>query len=378
MALPLEIRAGSRVDLSWRLGRVLGIVLLVVTTPYLVETFRLSQITGALILAIAVVGLNLLSGFAGQISLGHAAFFGIGAYTTGVMTVTYDYGVVTSIVAGMALCFVVGVVVGLPALRVQGMYLALVTLAVGVLLPSLIRRFDDLTGGSSGLFGMTFDAPEGITYFVGRAGQTVWLYYVTVVALLLSCLVVWNLMTGRVGRAVITLRDNEAAATVMGVNRAFVRTVVFGISAAIAGLAGSLFAVNSGVLTPETVSLLLTINLLVAMVLGGSGSFWGPVFGAFIIYFVPVWTSDLSQGPISGVIFGALVIALVFVLPGGLAGGLTSLLRRLVIVVPQPPTQGEVDQTSSLPDDLSDDPAGFEAEPTTDPEPRPAARLARR
>lgn len=376
MALPLEIRAGSTLDRGWRLGRVVGVLVLIIAIPYLVETFRLGQITGALILAIAIVGLNLLSGFGGQISLGHAAFFGIGAYTTGAMTITYDYGVVTSFVVGMLLCFVVGVVVGLPALRLQGMYLALVTLSVGVLLPSLIRRFDTLTGGSSGLFGMKFEPPSGVAYFAGRAGGTVWMYYVTVVALVLSCLVVWNLMNGRIGRAVITLRDNEAAAMVMGVNRAFVRTVVFGTSAAIAGLAGSLFAVNSGVLTPESVSLLLTINLLVGMVLGGRASFWGPVFGAFVIYFVPVWTSDLSEGPISGVIFGALVIVLVFVLPGGLAGGLTSLLRHLVVVVPQPPGHGEVSRSSSLPDDLSDDPAGFAHDGRPDGDKVPAAHLA--
>lgn len=370
MTLPLEIRGGSPLDRGWRLGRAVALLLLLLATPYLFETFRLSQITSALILAIAVVGLNLLSGFAGQISLGHAAFFGIGAYTTGAMTVTYDYSVPLSFAVGMVLCFVVGVVVGLPALRLQGMYLALVTLAVGVLLPSLIRRFDTLTGGSSGLFGMEFEPPQ-MAYFAGRAGSTVWIYYVTVVALLLSCLVVWNLMNGRIGRAVVALRDNEAAAIVMGVNRAFVRTVVFGISAAIAGLAGGIFAVNSGVLTPESVSLLLTINLLVAMVLGGRSSFWGPVFGAFIIYFVPVWTSDLSQGPISGVIFGALVIALVFLMPGGLAGGLNALLRRLVVIVPQPPRSGEVEKSSTLPSDLSDDPAGFQSEPA------PTAHLAR-
>ncbi|MBS42458.1 MAG: branched-chain amino acid ABC transporter permease [Nocardioides sp.] len=336
MSLPYRIPAGSPLDRGWRLARVAAVVVLVLALPYLVATFQLSQITSALILAVAVVGLNLLSGFAGQISLGHAAFFGIGAYTTGVMTVTYDYGAWTSFVVGMLLCFVVGVAVGLPALRVQGMYLALVTLAVGVLLPSLIRRFDDLTGGSSGLFGMEL-APPDTAYFAGRAGETVWMYYVTVGALVLSCLVVWNLMNGRMGRAVVALRDNEAAAIVMGVNRAFVRTVVFGISAAIAGLAGSLFAVSAGVLTPESVSLLLTINLLVAMVLGGRASFWGPVFGGLIIYFVPIWTSDLSQGPISGVLFGALVIALVFLMPGGLTGGLTSLVHRVVVVEPRPP-----------------------------------------
>ncbi|MDQ6522941.1 branched-chain amino acid ABC transporter permease [Nocardioides sp. LHD-245] len=356
MALPVHIPAGSRADIGWRVGRVVLIALLVFATPYLVPSFRLSQITGALVLAIAVVGLNLLSGFAGQISLGHAAFFGIGAYTTGVMTVKWETAVPITLVVGMVLCFVVGVLVGLPALRLQGMYLALVTLAVGVLLPSLIRRFDGLTGGSSGLFGMEWE-PPGIAYFAGRGGETVWLYYVTVVALVLACVVVWNVMHSRIGRAVVALRDNEAPAIMTGINRAFVRTVVFGLSASIAGLAGGIFAVQAGILTPEAVSLLLTINLLVAMIIGGRASYWGPVFGAFVIYFVPVWTSDLSQGPISGVLFGALVILLVFVMPNGLAGGLTSLVRRVVVVVPQPP-RGATEGPSPVPVEPGDPAAG--------------------
>ena len=356
MALPFEIRAGSTLDRAWRLARAVLLVLVVVATPYMVATFRLSQITGALILGIAVVGLNLLSGFAGPISLGHAAFFGIGAYTTSVLTVSHEWSVLATFLVGMVLCFVVGLVVGLPALRIQGTYLALVTLAVGVLFPSLIRRFDSLTGGSGGMFGMKFQPPD-LAYFAGQAGETVWMYYVVVAALCLVCLVVWNLMNGRIGRAVVALRDNEAAAIVMGVNRAFVRTVVFGLSAAIAGLAGGLFAVYAGAITPDSVSLLLTINLLVAMILGGRASFWGPIFGGFIIYFVPVWTGNLSQGPISGVFFGALVILMVFVMPSGLAGGLNRLIRRIVVITPTPPSASEVSISSSLPGDMSEEPA---------------------
>jgi branched-chain amino acid transport system permease protein len=264
--------------------------------------------------------------------------------------------VLATFLVGMLFCFVVGVVVGLPALRLQGMYLALVTLAVGVLLPSLIRRFDSLTGGSRGMFGMTYEPPD-VTYFAGRAGETVWMYYVVVTGLCLSCLVVWNLMNGRIGRAVVALRDNEAAAIVMGVNRAYVRTVVFGLSAAIAGLSGGLFAVHAGAVTPDSVSLLLTISLLVAMILGGRASFWGPIFGAFVIYFVPVWAGNLSQGPISGVFFGALVILMVFVMPSGLAGGLNGLIRRVVLITPTPPSASEVSTSSSLPGDMSEESA---------------------
>jgi branched-chain amino acid transport system permease protein len=330
MSLPFEIPQGSALDRVFRIAGPLALLALVVGMPYLVPSFRLGQITAALILAIAVVALNLLSGFAGQISLGHAAFFGIGAYTTGVMQIHYGWSALPTIVLGMVLSFVVGVLVGLPALRLRGMYLALVTLAVGVLFPSLIRRFDDLTGGASGLFGIEVNPPE-IAYFSGYAGRTVWMYYVSIVGLTLASLVVWNLMRSRVGRAVVALRDHETAAIVVGVNRAFVRTVVFGLSGALASMGGSLYALNVGILTPDSFSLLLTINLLVAMVLGGTASYWGPIFGAFIIYFVPIWTADAAQGPVAGALFGVVVIIMVFTLPTGLAGGGKKLLGKVVV-----------------------------------------------
>src|SRR5690606_33189698 len=157
---------------------------------------------------------------------GHAAFFGLGAYTTGIMQVHYGWSALPTIVVGMVLSFVAGVLVGLPALRLRGLYLALVTLAVGVLFPRLIRRLGDLTGGALGLFGVTVTPPE-VASCSGHAGRVVWMYYASIAGLLLACLVVWNLMRGRIGRAVVALKDHETAAIVVGVNRAFVRTVVF-------------------------------------------------------------------------------------------------------------------------------------------------------
>ena len=246
------------------------------------------------------------------------------------MQIQYGWSAIPTIVLGMVLSFVAGVLVGLPALRLRGMYLALVTLAVGVLFPSLVRRFQDLTGGATGLFGVEVHPPD-IAYFSGHAGKTVWMYYVSIAGLLLACVVVWNLMRSRIGRAVVALRDHETAGIVVGVNRAFVRTVVFGISGALASLGGSLYALNVGILTPDSFSLLLTINLLVAMVLGGTASYWGPIFGAFIIYFVPIWSADLAQGPVAGALFGVVVIIMVFTLPTGLAGGGKKLLAKVVV-----------------------------------------------
>jgi len=339
--LPLVISEGSVQHRTLRALVPPAIVVLVIAVPYLLRTFQLGQVTHALILATAVVGLNLLSGFGGQISLGHAAFFGLGAYTTAVLTTGYGWNVPLSFVLGVVLCVVAGMLIGVPALRLRGGYLAIVTLTVGIIFPNLVRRFEGLTGGSAGLYGVKYPAPD-IPYFSGTAGAAVWLYYVAVAVLALSWLVVWRVMRGRIGRAIVALRDNESAAIVMGVNRAFVRTVTFGISAGIAGLAGGVYAVKVGVLTPDSFALLLTIELLIAMVLGGKATHFGPVFGGFLIYFIPHWTSEAGQGPVAGVLFGIVVIIMVFVLPEGIVGGLARVRRRFVVVVPRrPPVAGQ-------------------------------------
>ena len=334
---PLVVQQGSRGHRAITIGGLAAVTLAVYLAPFVLPGYRLNQISGALVLAIAIVGLNLLSGFGGQISLGHAAFFGLGAYTTGILTVDHGVPVVVAMLLSVVVCFCAGVIVGLPALRLQGTYLALVTLAVGILFPSLIRRFEDLTGGSRGLFGISFRPPENLAYFSGALGRTIWIFWAVSIALALSCLVVRNIMTGRLGRGIVALRDKEAAGIVMGVNRAFVRTVLFGISAGIAGVAGGFFAVMNGIITPESFTLLLTINLLVGMLIGGSASFWGPILGGFVIYFVPVWSSDITGGPISGVLFGAILIATVFLFPQGIAGGLGALMAKILTIVPAAP-----------------------------------------
>jgi branched-chain amino acid transport system permease protein len=337
---PLQLKQNSLTHVGLRLLRVATVAVVLFALPYMVESFRLAQITSAIILATAAVSQNVLSGYGGLISLGQAAFFGLGAYTTGVLVQKDGVSVPLAFVVGVVLCFVVGVFVGLPALRLKGTYLALVTLAVGVIFPSLVRRFDGLTGGSVGLFGLSYSPPTGIAYFSGPAGQGVWLYWVAVFALLLSCLVVWNLMRSRTGRSIVALRDNEAAAVVMGVNRTLVRTVLFGVSAGIAGLAGGVYAVNTGIITPDSFGLLFTIYLLVAMVLGGSASYWGPILGGFAIYFVPIWSSDIADGPIAGVIFGVVIIFMVFAMRSGLVGLVKRVVEFAVVVVPQPPKIG--------------------------------------
>ena len=336
----LVIVEGSRLHRGIQIAGAAVLAVTLCALPYVLEPFRLSQITGACIYAMVIVGLNLLSGFGGQISLGHAAFFGLGAYTTGVLTTSYHVDPPVTFIVSVVGCFVVGALVAFPALRLKGIYVALVTLAVGLIFPALVTRLDGLTGGSSGLFDISYQAPN-IAYFAGFNGNIFFHYWLAVLGLLMSCLVVRNLIRSRFGRSVIALRDNETPAIIMGVNRTAVRALVFGTSAGITGLAGSLFAVTAGILTPATFSLLLTLYFLAGMIIGGTGSLWGPVLGGFVIYYVPAWAVDLSSvngsNNLAGVAFGVIIIVITFTLRSGLAGLGRKLLATIVVVQPRQP-----------------------------------------
>ena len=342
----LVITEGSGFHRGIQIGGAVLLAITIYTLPYLLEPFRLSQITGACIYAMVIVGLNLLSGFGGQISLGHAAFFGLGAYTTGVLTTSYHVDPPVTFILSIVGCFVFGALVAFPALRLKGIYVALVTLAVGLIFPAVVTRMDSLTGGSSGLFGISYPPPN-LAYFAGFNGTVYWYYWLAVIGLLLSCLVVRNLVHSRFGRSVVALRDNETPAIIMGVNRTLVRTLTFGTSAGIAGLAGSLFGITTGLLTPATFSLLLMLLFLAGMVIGGASTLWGPVVGGFVIYYVPTWATDLSSingsQNLAGIAFGVIIIVIVFTLRTGLAGLARRLLAFVVVVQPRRPSPASAD-----------------------------------
>jgi branched-chain amino acid transport system permease protein len=334
--LPIVIAEGSRGHRTLRLVSGAAVVVVVTAMPACLQGFQLNRLTDALIIVLAVIGLNLLTGFGGQISLGHSAFFGLGAYTTGIFVSKYEWNAALTFPIAIVLCFVVGLLVGLPALRLRGLYLALVTLTLAVIFPSVVRRFDSLTGGSDGLKSLGMDPPD-VVYFFGREGEARFMYWTVIVCIAISMAVVLGVMKSSVGRAIVALRDNEIAGAVMGINRARFRTILFGISGAIAGLAGSLYALKVGIIVPDQFGILMSINFVIGMVLGGKGSFAGPVVGGLAVYYIPVWTSDVGNGAISGVFFGVAVIAITFVLPGGVTKGLSSLRRRVLVVEPRMP-----------------------------------------
>ncbi len=315
---------------------VLGVVAIVLAAfvlyiPQYYEEFRVAQFSNVIAISIAVLGLGLLTGFNGQISVGHGAFFGVGAYTTAILTAEHGWGHLSTIPVAMALCFVVGVLVGLPALRISGLYLALVTLALATLFPLVIQKYSDVTGGSTGIGVPDFEPPE----WAGDMQEDQWAFYVLLVFAVITFVLVRNLIRSRVGRAIIAIRDGETAAEVLGVNLAFYKVLTFGISAMIAGLGGSLLAMNTAVLDrvdPAQYTIARSIQFLAALVIGGAATIFGPILGSLFIVFVPEYASDIDA-ELSNVIFGGVLIVLMLILPSGFLGGLKRLeagtLRRL-------------------------------------------------
>jgi len=252
-------------------------------------------------------------------------------------------------------CFVVGVLVGVPALRLTGVYLSLVTLALAQLFPALIRKFDDITGGSRGINNLGYDPPDWTGLGKSRVDKSLWLYAVALFFVVVGYFIARNLVKSRIGRAMVAVRDNTTAAGVMGVHVSVVKTVVFGLSAAMAGVAGSLFVLRQTQANPDNLlyTILGAILFLVIMVIGGTASLLGPIVGAFVYYRVNDFTLDLpnkdylpnfvhdfleGRSGLATVVFAALLILLMFVAPFGIVGFAKRVSRRILLVVPRPPT----------------------------------------
>jgi branched-chain amino acid transport system permease protein len=305
----------------------------VAVLPSFVSEFRAQQLAYVGIYLVAIIGLNVLTGYTGQISLGHGAFMAVGGYTTAILMA--DHGVkdiwtipLAGLVAGAA-----GFLFGIPALRLSGLYLALATFAIAVSMPAVIKRFEGFTGGGTGI--NLFGIPEltasltPVEIFGRSLAFNDWLYYLSWSIALVGYVVAWLLLRGRSGRAFRAVRDSETAAQSSGVSLARYKTLAFGVSAAYAGVAGSLFAIATTYVNPDTFPVALSILLLVGVVVGGLGSLAGLVAGAVVIQFLPSWSQQVSKSPgAPSVVSGALLIALMFVLPMGVAG-LVERLRLL-------------------------------------------------
>jgi branched-chain amino acid transport system permease protein len=310
-------------------GAVAAVVL--VTLPYNNDAEMNKVFAQAIFLAIAAMGLNLLTGYNGQVSIGHGAFFGIGAFTSAILVVDHGWNFEATIPLAAALAGIVGMLVGFPALRVRGLYLALITLGLAVLFPRLGAKYIDGAGGvallrpkrsnfSSPFPGLNLD-PDQYQYFV-----------CLLVAVLMFVLA-RNLIRSRIGRAMVAVRDQELAAATVGVNLAGVKVGTFALSAAYAGVAGSLSVMVNKVAdsTSPIVYFQLSIEFLVAVVIGGSATIFGPAIGAIVLTFLRRYTDDAIEGKeiLSPAILGAALIAIVFILPNGIVGGLRQISSRI-------------------------------------------------
>ncbi|WP_395103695.1 branched-chain amino acid ABC transporter permease [Actinomadura sp. SCN-SB] len=292
------------------------VVLLVVAlyVPFQLVPFRVFQFTMVMVYAVALLGLNLLVGHGGQISLGHGAFYAVGAYAAAIMMFHWDVPYPLTLPAAAVAAFVIGLALGVPATRLRGLYLALVTLAIAVFLVPLLKRFESVTGGSMGL---SLEKPQPPAW-TGLA-EDQWLYLMVLAVTIVAFAGTYSMLRSRVGRALHSVRDNETAAEVMGVRPASYKRLAFAWSAMFAGVAGCLHTWTFAFVSPDSFTVNLSIMLLAGIVVGGLGSSWGPLLGGLFVMFVPSLSQDNNKAA-PGMIFGLLIIAVMYVAPTGLAG----------------------------------------------------------
>lgn len=292
---------------------------------WFLESFHLFQLTMAVIMALAVLGLNIVTGYNGQISLGHGAFFAIGAYVTAILMAQADWSFWATLPFAAALCGIVGYGVGLPALRLGGLYLALVTFSLAVAVPQLLKHkaLEKWTGGVQGLFLVKPDPPAWLPVSPDQ-----YMYLIVLLVAGVCFWLTWNLIHGRIGRAMMATRDHPTAAEAMGMDTAHIKTMAFAASAMVTGVAGSLSAVAVEFVAPDSFTFLLSISLFVGMVVGGVASILGSIFGGFFVLFVPNIAESISKAA-PGVLYGIILIVFLFALPDGVAGLFRRLARRL-------------------------------------------------
>jgi branched-chain amino acid transport system permease protein len=320
----------SRIDRKWAVvgGLVLLAVLLVL--PFLVKNFRVFQFNMVMIYAIAVLGLNILTGYNGQISLGHGAFYAIGAYVAAVLMAQAGWPYWATIPVSALVCFVFGYLMGFPALRLGGHYLALATFALALAIPQLLK-YKAIEGWTGGVMGIVLSKPEPpfeFSLFDQPLSQDRWLYYVILLVTLIMFGIAWRLLRGRVGRALVAIRDHPIAAAAMGINLPVFKSLTFGVSAAFTGVAGALGAVAVAFVSPDSFTVFLSITFLVGVVVGGLASIHGAIFGAIFIQYVPHVAEEISKSA-PWAIYGVFLIVLMYVMPTGVAGLLDRVFGKL-------------------------------------------------
>jgi len=304
--------------------------------PDVVSNYRLFLVSTMIIAAIAVLGLNLLTGFNGQISLGHSAFYAVGAYTAAILMDKLDMPYYATLPIAAVMCFIVGYLFGLPALKLEGHYLALATFALALSVPQILKYkwLEDLTGGVQGIVLSKPEVPFGLPL-----NEDQWLYYYCLVVMVLLYWAAANILNSRSGRAMMAIRDQYMAADTMGIDTALYKTVTFGISAAYTGVAGALSASAIAFVAPDSFNFFLSIKFLIGLVVGGVGSLAGSVVGGIFYVLVDNSAQALSTFVKNDLglpfdlsaytVFGIILIVLMYLMPMGIVGGVYYLVRSM-------------------------------------------------
>ncbi|HEX4260895.1 MAG TPA: branched-chain amino acid ABC transporter permease [Acetobacteraceae bacterium] len=327
---------------------LLGALVLLAPVAF-ASDYHLFQLTLAVAYAIAILGLNLVSGYNGQVSLGHGAFYAIGAYLSAVLMNNYGVPYWATIPVSALVCAAFGFAVGLPALRLGGLYLALVTFALAVAVPQVLKvnALGPWTGGAQGIVLDKPDAPFGLPISSDQ-----WLYLFSLAIAAVLFLLARNLVRGRIGRAMMAVRDHALAAEAMGVPIAMLKTRTFAISAMYTGIAGAIGAIAVAFVAPDSFDVFLSIYLFAGLVVGGVGSLLGPVFGALFVQFIPNLAQSVSKSA-PGAVYGVILIAFLYFMPDGVAGalhrGVAAWTQRRAASLPDEETRGALAADAPIP-----------------------------
>ena len=343
---------------KWLWGLLAAAFLIPLLRPVLPDTvsdYRLFLVSTMMIAAIAVLGLNLLTGFNGQISLGHSAFYAVGAYAAAILMDKLDMPYYATLPLAALVSFIVGYLFGLPALKLEGHYLALATFALALSVPQILKYkwLEELTGGVQGIVLSKPEVPFGLPLTEDQ-----WLYYYILVVMVLLYWAAANILNSRSGRAMMAIRDQHLAADTMGIDTALYKTVTFGISAAYTGIAGALSASAIAFVAPDSFNFFLSIKFLIGLVVGGVGSLAGSVVGGIFYVLVDNSAQALSTFVKNDLglpfdlsaytVFGILLIVLMYLMPMGIVGGVYYLVRSLRPVrAPETKAQGALKQRAS-------------------------------
>ena len=310
---------------SWRAIGLGALALVALALPFVLTDYRIFLVTMTLITAIAVLGLNMLVGYNGQLSLGHGALYAIGAYVTAILMEHGGFPWWATLPVSALICFGFGFLFGWPALRLKGHYLALATFALALATPQLLKHkaLEAWTGGVQGITLLKPEAPFG-----WKLSGDQWLYLVVLAIAAFLFLCAWNMLRGRLGRAMIAIREQPIAASAMGVNVPYVKAMTFGISALYTGVAGSLGAIATAFVAPDSFGMFVSVFFLVGVVVGGLGTISGALVGAAFIQFVPNVADQISKSAPSAIFAGFLLLCM-FLMPQGFVGLVRDGLRRL-------------------------------------------------